>query len=209
MSEQRTPEWHAERVGKLTASMLHRAIAKTKTGWGAERDSYMAELLVERLTKQPYPHYVNRAMQFGTDTEPQARAAYAFERDVDVIECGFIPHPTIAMSGCSPDGRVGADGLVEFKCPESAEHLRVLRTGKIQQKYIVQTMWQLSCTGRDWCDWVSFDPRMPAWGQLYIARITHSDGMIELLEKQAREFLAELDRAEADLEQYYKRAAAA
>jgi len=195
MSEQHTAEWHAERLGKLTASRFADAVAKTKTGWGASRTNYAAELIVERLTGIPYPKYQNAAMQWGTDVEPQVRAAYSFEHDVDVIEVGFIPHPYIPMTGCSPDGLIGVDGLVEFKCPNSATHWETLRTGNIPKEYITQMTWQMACTGRQWCDWVSFDPRMPLELQLYVRRIEHDEKLIEIMERQAVEFLAEIDRS--------------
>jgi putative phage-type endonuclease len=192
--EQGTNEWLRQRVGKLTASRFADAIAKTKTGWGASRDRYMAELICERMTGEPYPQYTTVAMQRGTELEPQARAAYAFHRDVDVIEVGFIPHPTITMSGCSPDGLVDADGLVELKCPDSHVHISYCLGAQMPGEYIMQMMWQLACTGRQWCDWVSYDPRLPSHRQLLIRRITRSDDLIRIMEDQARAFLAEVEQ---------------
>jgi putative phage-type endonuclease len=196
MSEQRTAEWFAERLGCLTASRFADAVAKTKTGsWGASRAGYAAELKIERITRQPYPHYVSTAMQWGTDKEPEARVAYCQENDCDVVEVGFVPHPHIAMTGCSPDGLIGTDGMIEIKCPDSATHWDMLETDKIPAKYITQMMWQMACTGRVWCDFASFDPRMPLELQLYVRRIDHDEKLIEIMERQAVEFLAEVDES--------------
>jgi len=205
---QRTEDWHQQRVGKLTASRFSDAITKTKTGWGASRANLLAELVAERLTGQPYPQYVSAAMARGTEYEAQARAAYSFYRDVDVVEVGFIVHPTIAMSGCSPDGLVGDDGLVEIKCPNTATHIETLLGAPIPNAYLVQCGWQMACTGRKWCDWVSFDPRLPERWQLFVDRIWVDDSAIRDMEKLATEFLEEVAKKEARLRALDMRAAA-
>src|SRR5690606_24261981 len=110
-------EWLASRAGKFTASRMADLTAKTKTGWGAGRKNYIAQLVAERLTGQCSPSFTNSAMQHGIDTEPEARAAYEFHCDADVVEVGFIDHPEIEMAGASPDGLVGDDGMIEIKCP--------------------------------------------------------------------------------------------
>src|SRR5262245_12506754 len=138
MSIQGTAEWHAERLGKVTASRIADVVAKTKTGWGASRANYMAELVAERLTGIPQDTYVNVAMQWGLDHEAEARAAYEFRRDVEVIEVGFVSHPDIAESGASPDGLIGIDGLVEIKCPNTATHIETLLGTPFAEKYILQ-----------------------------------------------------------------------
>jgi hypothetical protein len=188
-------EEHAlARVGKLTASRFPDAVAKTKTGWGASRERYKGELVAERMTGLPYEQYRSAAMERGNDMEPRARAAYAFRRDVNVELVGFVPHPTIEMAGCSPDGLIGSDGLVEFKCPDTHTHLNT-RIGrlKIDNDYMLQMYWQMACTGRQWCDFVSFDDRVPRYAQLYIKRIHRLQEQIDLMEDQARIFLAEVE----------------
>jgi len=191
--EQGTDEWKAARLGKLTASRIADAVARTKSGWGASRANLMATLMVERLTGQPADSYTNEAMKWGTETEPQARSAYSFITDNDVEQVGFIDHHTIAMSGASPDGLIGADGLLEIKCPNTATHIEFLLSSSIQDKYQKQMTWQLSCTKRKWCDFVSFDPRLPVDLQIKIVRFIPSKDEITELEKQARGFLKELD----------------
>ncbi len=211
MSEiiQGSPEWFAIRLGKVTASRIADATARTKSGWGASRMNYMAELIVERLTGQSAPSYTNAAMQWGTDQEPVARAAYEFMRDCEAVQIGFVDHPKIAMSGASPDGLIGSDGLVEFKCPNSATHIDTLIEDGFDGKYVKQMQWQMACTGRKWCDWVSFDPRLPAAMQLYIYRVKRNDELIAELEKEIQDFLAELDDKIARLRDRYEAKAAA
>lgn len=197
--DQRSTEWHAARLGKLTASRIADATARIKNGWGASRDNLMATLVCERLTGKPADSFVNGAMQWGIDHEDEARSAYEFELGVTVEQVGFIDHPSIDMSGASPDGLVGAEGLVEFKCPETKGHIETLLTKKVPEKYLKQMQWQMACTGRKWCDFATFDPRMPQELQLWILRVMRDDKIIAELEKEARLFLAELDEKLAAL----------
>lgn len=193
MSAQGTAEWFAERAGKVTASRVADVCAKTKTGWGASRANYAAELIAERLTGAKVDGYTNAAMQHGIDTEPQARIAYEFQTDVDVVQVGFIPHPTIAMSGASPDGYVGDEGLVEIKCPSTATHIDTLLDSKIPAKYVTQMQWQMACTGRKWCDFCSFDPRMPESMRLFIQRVERDEKRIAELERDVELFIREIN----------------
>lgn len=192
--EQRTDDWFAARLGKVTASKLSDVMAKGRgSAPSATRLNYRAQLVVERLTGQPAPSFSNAAMDWGTETEPQARAVYTLETGNAVAEVGFIDHPTIAMSGASPDGLVGERGLVEIKCPNSATHIATLRGAAIDGKYMKQMQWQMACTGRDWCDFVSFDPRFPDHLQLHIRRVDADAEMIAELEEATRRFLAEVE----------------
>ena len=211
---QQTPEWYADRVGKLTASRYGDAMMKQKNGdWYASRERYKAELVIERMNNAPYPSFQTLDMRWGTDTAPQALAVYELLRDVDIVEVGFVPHPAIPMSGASPDGLVGDDGLVEIKCPASHTHLmtRVLKA-PIPIEYVQQMQWQLICTGRKWCDWISFDPRINAIElQIEIRRVTLvEDAVVEIMERQARDFLDEVSRLhdQAQAERWLKQEAA-
>jgi putative phage-type endonuclease len=206
---QGNPEWRALRCGKVTASRVSDLIAKTKTGFAASRANLMADLIAERLTGVPIDGYTNSAMQWGTDTEPQARAAYEFYTDATVELAGFVPHPTIAMAGASPDGYVGSDGLVEIKCPQCATHIETLLGQAVPSKYVTQMQFQMATTGRAWCDHVSFDPRMPPSMQLFVKRVHRDAKMIEELEAAVRDFLAELDQKIASLTRLYQRQEAA
>jgi putative phage-type endonuclease len=204
MIEQGAPEWFAQRCGKATASRIADIIATTKTGPSASRKNYLAQLVAERLTGTVAESYSNAAMQWGTEKEPEARAAYAFLHadGVDVLPAEFVTHPSIPMAGASPDGLVGTDGLVEIKCPNTATHIETILTGKIDGKYITQIQWQLACTGRDWCDFVSYDPRMPEHLAIYVKRVPRDPEMINSLQSQVAEFLREVATTVRALEAY-------
>jgi len=193
MMDQGSEEWFTIRIGKVTASRVADVIAKTKTGYSASRDNYMAQLICERLTGLKGESFTNAAMQHGTDTEPLARAAYEALQDVLVDEVGFVPHPTIEMAGASPDGMVGEDGLIEIKCPNTATHIDTLLSETVPSKYFTQMQFQLSCTGRKYCDFVSFDNRLPPELQLFVKRVPRDEVFIRLIESEIVQFIAELD----------------
>jgi putative phage-type endonuclease len=192
MIEQGTPEWFAQRLGKVTASRIADIMAKTKTGVSASRGNYLAQLVAERLTGQSADTFKSGAMQHGTETEPQARMVYEAETGQIVTEVAMINHPTIEMSGASPDGFVGTDGLVEIKCPNTSTHIASLMADKAPSGYIPQMQWQMACTGRAWCDFVSFDPRMPEDMQLLIKRVPRDEALIAEYEAEVIKFLAEV-----------------
>lgn len=191
--DQGTPEWRAARLGKVTASRISDVTAKTRSGYGASRANYMAEIIVERLTGQPTESYTNAAMIWGTNTEPLARASYEVIEGSLVEEVGFVPHPTIEGAGCSPDGLVGADGLIEVKCPNTATHIEYLLDSAAPAKYLPQMQWQMACTGRQWVDFVTFDPRMPEEMQYAVRRVDRDEKYIAELESEVVKFLGELD----------------
>jgi len=190
--EQRSEEWFAARCGKVTASRVADIIAKTKSGPSASRENYLAQLVCERMTGKPAESYSNAAMQWGTDTEPFARAAYEARMDLLVTEVGFIDHPWIVMSGASPDG-LANEGLVEIKCPNTATHIDTLLSRTVPAKHITQMMWQMTCADRPWADFVSFDPRLPERHQLFIKRINYDPEMVNLLENSVIQFLGDVD----------------
>ena len=190
MTEQRTEEWFAARLGKVTASRIKDVLAGKTT---AARRNYLAQLVVERMTQKAPESFTNAAMQWGTDQEPFARAAYEARNGVLVDETGLVDHPVIPNSGASPDGLVGQDGLVEIKCPNTATHMDTLLSRTPDSDYIGQMQWQMACTGRKWCDFVSFDPRMPSHLQLFVKRIERNDEYIEQLEKEVVQFLMEVE----------------
>lgn len=204
---QGSEEWLLARCGKVTASRVADVIAKTKSGYAASRANYMAELITERLTGRPAEQYTNAAMQWGTDTEPHARKAYEFLTDVSVEQIGMVDHPAIAMTAASPDGLVGPDGLVEIKCPNTATHIETLLGEAVPERYVTQMNWQMACTGRKWCDFVSFDPRLPEQLRIFVVRIARDDKRIEEIEQEVRKFLVEIDRKLETITAKYMRAA--
>jgi putative phage-type endonuclease len=191
--EQLSPEWFAQRCGKATASRISDIVAKTKSGYSTSRANYMAQLVVERMTNQVAESYTNAAMEWGVENEGFARAAYESKTGVLVDEVGAIDHPTIAMSAASPDGLVGDDGCLEIKCPNTATHIDTVLGGEIAKKYYDQMQWQMTCTGRSWCDFVSYDPRMPEGLQLFVKRVPKNDTYLAELEVEVVQFLKEVD----------------
>jgi putative phage-type endonuclease len=191
--EQRSEEWFAARCGKVTASRVADIIARTKTGPSASRENYLAQLVCERMTGKPAESYSNAAMAWGTEQEPFARAAYESAKDVLVEEVGFVPHPSFSEAGASPDGLVGEFGLVEIKCPNTATHIQTLLEQKVPEKYNTQMQWQMACTQRHWCDYVSFDPRMAEGLQLFIKRVEFDPVYVGKLDKEIINFLLDLE----------------
>jgi putative phage-type endonuclease len=200
---QGSDEWKAIRCGKVTASRVADIVAKTKTGYSASRANYMAQLITERLTGTVAESFTNAAMQHGTETEPEARSAYEFYQGVSVAQIAFAPHPTIDQAGASPDGLIDGDGLVEIKCPQSATHLETLLGQAVPGKYETQIQFQLACTGRQWCDFVSYDPRMPENMRLFIKRVPRDSARIAELESEIVRFLKELDAKISELTSIY------
>jgi putative phage-type endonuclease len=207
--EQSSAEWLAARCGSLGASSIADMVAKTRTGWGASRFNLAARIVCERLTGTPQDSYTNAAMQWGHDTEPQARAMYEFMRDAAVQQVGLVLHPSINKSHASPDGLVGDDGLIEIKCPNTATHIETLLSEDVEGKYVKQMQWQMACCGRAWCDFVSFDPRLPAEMQMFVQRVARDDEFIAELEREARAFLSEVEKTISTLSDKYLRREAA
>lgn len=181
-AEQEGAAWMLDRVGAFTASRASDLMARTKTGYGASRGALLTLLAVERLTGEPVETYTNGAMQRGIELEAEARDAYSFETGQAVEESGFIPHPNVERCGCSPDGLIGDNGLVEIKCPANmAKHLDALKTGAHATEYAWQLQHQLWVTGRKWVDATSFDPRFPDGLQLAITRVYRDEAAITAL----------------------------
>ena len=187
--DQGTDEWFAARLGKVTASRLSDVMMKKTT---AGYQNYKAQLKAERFTNTPPESFSSAAMQWGTDQEPNARAAYSFLHSVEVEQIGFVDHPALAWAGASPDGLVGDSGLVEIKCPNTATHFATLEGGNIPSKYNYQMQWQMACTERQWCDFASYDPRLPIEMQLHVVRVERDDKLIAELEEKTAAFLAEV-----------------
>jgi putative phage-type endonuclease len=198
--EQRTPEWFAKRLGKVTASRIADLMAKTKTGPGASRANYLAQLVTERLTGTPTESYKSPAMDWGIEQEAAARAAYSARTGVLVDEVDFVDHPTM-QAGASPDGLVGEDGLIEIKCPNTSTMLEYLEDRTIPTKYRLQIQWQLAVTGRDWCDFVAYDPRLPEHLQLLVIREPRNTDLVVEITHEVNRFLAEVERKVAFLKE--------
>jgi putative phage-type endonuclease len=193
MIHQNTPEWHELRLGKVTASRVADIMRKGKGGAiSMSRARYAGELVAERLTGTATAGFKSSDMEWGNETEALARDAYAYYHDALLIEIAFVPHKTIGMTGASPDRLVGDDGLLEIKCPATHTHIATLEGAPIDPDYLTQMQWQMACTGRSWCDWVSFDPRMPEPMRLFVKRVERDSARIAELETEVIAFLAEV-----------------
>ena len=199
--QQGSPEWFAQRLGKVTASRIADVVGRVKNGsYGAGRKNYIAQLMCERLTGQSEDSYKSAPMQRGNELEPKARAVYMIETGNYVAEVGMIDHPEISMSGASPDGLVDSDGLIEIKCPNTATHIDFLRSGEPKPEYMLQMLWQMACTGRQWCDFVSYDDRLPEHLAYRCIRIKRDNDKIAEIEAEVIAFLAELNEQINQLE---------
>ena len=196
---QGTAEWLKARAGLVTASRVADVVAKTKTGESASRANYRAQLVAERLSGSPQESFTNDAMRWGTETEPLARAAYEVHTGDFVEQVGLVLHPEIEWSGASPDGLAG-DGLLEIKCPNTATHIDYLLNKVPPPKYRPQMAWQCACTGREWVDFVSFDPRLPEKHQLMVVRYVPEKEYIQELEEEVKRFLDEVNELLIKLE---------
>lgn len=200
MIEQRSEDWFAARLGKVTASKVKDVMAKGRGGApSATRQNYMMQLLCERLTGRREEGFTSAAMQRGTDLEPIARSAYEFSAGVMTVETGLIDHPHIAGFAASPDGIVGSDGLLEIKCPNTAQHIAVIQSGAHDSAYEWQMLAQMACSGREWVDFVSFDDRLPEELQYACFRFHRDEKRIREMEAEVKHFLEELAALEREM----------
>lgn len=193
LMQQGSAEWLAERCGQVTASRIADVMATVKKGESAKRSGYKMELLAEIVTGDTADHYVSPAMDYGIEYEPVARAAYEMAQGVEVQSIGYVRHPNIPRSGASPDGLVGDDGLVEIKVPTTRTHLEYFLAGAVPAEYKPQMLWQMACSGRQWCDFVSYDPRLPEEFGLLIVRFERDEEAITEMEESVRTFIGELN----------------
>jgi hypothetical protein len=197
---QGTEAWRLDRCGRVTASCFADVMAKGKKGEAATRRTYRMQLVVERLTGVPQEGYRNKAMEYGTETEPLARDAFSEYAGLWVVQTGFVPHAEL-MAGCSPDGLIEDDAGLEIKCPfNSAVHVETLQNG-MPSEHMAQVQGCMWITGRKRWHFVSFDPRMPEHLRLYTEIVPRNDAYIATLETEVRAFLAEVDAAHAALAQ--------
>ena len=191
--EQGSKDWFKARLGKVTASGVADVLAKTKSGVSASRGNYLIKLAIQRTTGAIEEGFTNDAMQWGKDNEAQARVAYEVCSSNFVDQVAFVDHPTIKWFGASPDGLIDNDGLVEIKCPNSSTHWEYFKYNRPPQKYVIQMQAQMACTGRAWCDFVSFDPRMPERSRLLIVRVSRDNEFIANMENEVQQFLNEVE----------------
>jgi putative phage-type endonuclease len=188
------PSWLPARVGKLTASRMADAMDYTKAGKpGAARMKYMRELLAERLVGAAVDHYVTPAMQWGLDNEGAAADAYEAATGNILMPAGLLDHPAIYLFAATPDRFLGGDGLAEIKCPTTATFIEWTLAGEVPEQHKPQMLAQMACSGRKWCEFIAYDPRVPVKRQLFVRRYAPGADEIAAIERAAAEFLAELD----------------
>lgn len=193
--EQKSADWYAMRCGCVTSSRLNDVVAKLKRkdGEAAARANYRKELAIERLTGNTYDHYVSPYMEWGTENEPLARTEYELLTGNTVTSIGGALHDSIKYFWASTDSLVNDDGILEIKCPTSINHLDVWVSGEIPEEYHWQMLGGMACTGRQWCDFVSFDPRMPEELRLFVKRFPRNDALVRAAELEVGQFLKEVD----------------
>ncbi|EJF82923.1 lambda exonuclease family protein [Candidatus Bartonella washoeensis] len=206
--EQRTAEWFQARLGKVTASNVYNVLNKTAKGLPTSKyEDYKMKLITERLTGEISQSYTTPAMQWGIEHEEDALKEYEFIYDTNVTRCGFVQHPKMEMAGASPDGLIGEDGLIEVKCPQSTSHLRFFMYDEIKPEYIAQMQFQMACTGRKWCHFMSYNPQFVGRStglRMKIKRIFRDEKHIEEINKAVESFLAEIEQ---DMKQILTKAA--
>jgi len=192
--EQGTDEWKMARLGHVSASNIAAVMSKGKDNSESTiRRNYKIKLVAERMTGKPQESYKNAAMEWGNEQEPFARMAYEALTGTLVDKTGFWKHETKEWIGVSPDGLVGDDGLIEIKCPNTTTHLEYIFDDVTPSEYRKQIQMQLWVTGRAWCDFVSYDPRLPVNNQLFIKRNMRDNKLIALMQEDVDVFLKEID----------------
>ena len=202
--EQGSVPWLQARIGKCTGSRVKDALSFLKDGKtsSAKRKNYITDLVTERLTGLAVDHYITPAMEWGIENEPYARAAYSVVSGNEVDLVGICAHPTIPNFQSSPDGLVGEDGVVEFKCPQTTTHIEWMFDGIIPEEHEYQLLSHLACSGRQWVDFMSFDPRLPPKHQYFLRRMNRVDvaERITKMETDIVQFLSEVDEMIVKLE---------
>lgn len=199
---QGSQEWFRSRYGNASASRISDVVAKAKSGgYSASRENYLTQLVLERFGVFE-ESFTSQAIEWGHEQEPFARMMYEAQTGNVVQECGYILHPSIAKSGASPDGLVDDNGLLEIKCPNTKTHFEYLLAGKPPSKYVPQMAWQMACTGREWCDFVSYDPRSPEGLQYFEVRYMRDNEYIATLETEVTKFLKEVEKKYQELNEY-------
>lgn len=199
--EQRSAEWLAMRVGAVTASRIKDVMARLRNGGESQsRKDYKTEIVCERLTGRTYEHYVGPAMQWGIENEALAKAAFEVETGIEVIPSGLAFHPSIKWLMASPDGFLGSDGLIECKCPTTSTHIEYLINKEIPPDYQWQMLCQMACSERSYCEFLSYDPRLPKRLQLFVKRLERDDARILEMETEVEKFLGDVDAMIAALD---------
>jgi putative phage-type endonuclease len=193
LAEQGTDAWKIEKLGHVSAGSVSDILSKGRGGESKMRDSYKWRIVTERLTGLIQESFSNDAMVWGVETEAEARMTYEMIFGVTVDQTGFVKHPTLKWVGASPDGMIGTDGLIEIKCPHTKTHLQTMKSEEVPKVYIPQMQMQMWTMNRQWCDFVSYDPRLPHNLQFFCKRVKRDDEYISIMEKEVLQFLDEVE----------------
>jgi len=191
--EQGTDEWKRARLGYVSASNLDAVMAKGKSGESITRKKYKVRLVAERLTGEISESFSSAAMEWGVVNEEKAAMAYEVSKDTLLDRTGFWKHPTIPWLGCSPDRLAGSDGLVEIKCPDTSTHIDYWLAKQVPSEYVKQVQGQIWVMERDWCDFASYDPRLPEKNRLLVVRAYRDEKLIKQMEEEVKKFLDEVE----------------
>lgn len=200
--EQRSEEWFAIKLGKISASQIKDLMAAKTT---AAHNNYIADLVSEIMTgKREENGYVSKDMEIGQERESQAIGTYEVRANVLVERVGFITHETLPRTGASTDGLVGTDGMVEVKCPKKATHIQTVLSGKVPTKYLPQMQWGMACADRKWCDFISYNPDFPENCRLFVSRVVRDQVHIDKLTAAVIAGTAEVEAIVAAMEAYHE-----
>ncbi|KKN39458.1 hypothetical protein LCGC14_0743280 [marine sediment metagenome] len=181
-------DWYKLRLGKVTASCFGKAIA---AGQGKTRKTYMIQLIAERLTQSEQEGFSSAVMVRGQEIEPYAREYYELLNDVSIREVGFVERNE--NIGASPDGFIGEDGLIEIKCPLSTTHIATILADKVPTTHKPQIQGQLWVCEREWCDFVSYDPRVRQ-RPFFCERVYRDEDYIKELHIKIQMFIDEMNQ---------------
>lgn len=192
--EQGSDQWKLDRLGKVTASPVKNVLSKGRGSAPSKMaETYMMELIAEILTGELKPFFENDAMRWGTETEPQARDMYSVKNNfVAVREVAYVEHNEFIL--ISPDGLVGDDGLLEIKCPNTTTQLKRALSDDYSADYKEQIQMQLWVTEREWCDFVSFDPRLECSAGYLQQRVFRDEEYIKEMKTKVYAFVEKMNK---------------
>ena len=193
---QGTQDWLQQRLGKVTASVIHKVLSDKTT---TSKQLLLKSLVMERVSGTPTRHVKSSDMLRGLQLEPKAKEAYEKHTQSTIINTGFINHPNIDMAGASPDGLILESGLIEIKCLNLRNHEQILKNQNVPKQYFNQIQFQLACTQRQWCDFVAFHPE--ADQRLFIKRVFPEAEIMQMIESKVELFLLEVDQSYLELKQ--------
>lgn len=186
--EQGTYEWLMARIGKVSGSKVKNIMGAR--GLGKSAETYALELIGEELTGEPTQVPTNFAMEWGTEHEPEAREIYETAKGVEVLEVGGIESGRVWFS---PDGLVSDDGIIEIKCPQPKQYLKILMSDQVLPDYVDQLDFGMMVTGCKYCDFIAYQPQFPDDKSFKVIRYLRDEKRIEHMKERILEFYELVD----------------